>query len=107
MSNNIHVEIRNASVILLPETELAGTVLSYTVKSFQANIWYTQRKLQGIKLFPEKSNLPPEETIPVSPVAPLPRIPQVYLNGTLWYFIFQSPVQANLYWQAILRYLEK
>ena len=39
MSNNIHVEIQNASVILLPETELAGTVLSYTVKSFQANIW--------------------------------------------------------------------
>ena len=38
MSNNIHVEIQNASVILLPETELAGTVLSYTVKSFQANI---------------------------------------------------------------------
>ena len=39
MSNNIHVETQNASVILLPETGLASTVLSYTVKSFQANIW--------------------------------------------------------------------
>ena len=32
-------------MILLPEAELASTVLSYTVKSFQANIWYTQREI--------------------------------------------------------------
>ena len=38
MSNNIHGKIQNASVILLPEAELASTVLSYTIKLFQANI---------------------------------------------------------------------
>ena len=56
---------------------------------------------------PEKSILPPREIFPVSPVATFSRILQIYSNGTRWYFIFQSPVQANLYWQAILRYLEK
>ena len=52
---------------------------------------------------PGKSHLPPGETFPVSPVANLPRTPQIYSNGTRWYFIFQSPVQANLCRQAILR----
>ena len=47
--------------------------------------WYTQRKRQGIKPSPKENASPPEETFPVSPVAPLPRIPQIYSNGTRWY----------------------
>ena len=50
------------------------------------NIWYTQRKRQGIKLSPGKSHLPPGEIFPVSPVAKLPRIPKIYSNGTQRYF---------------------
>ena len=33
------------------------------------NIWYTQRKRQGIKLAPEENTFSPGETFPVSPVA--------------------------------------